>query len=175
MPPLPHGTANAHAAPPELQGELPALLRLARSVLRSDDLAWDAVQETLLRTWSRTPQSLGPASRGPLRHLTFHTSLQLLRGRRRRLQREEQAAARAPEETPLETLEREELRAALRGALATLPPPQRQVLELHYFEEADYGRIAADLAVAPGTVGSRLHRARGALRRRLVAQGAAPR
>lgn len=194
-PPLPRVAADRAAPlrPPELSdpvlpGELPALVRLARSVLKSDDLAWDAVQETLLRTWSRAPDDLGDSGdswdlcdlgssrRGVLRQLTFRTSLQLLRSRRRRERHEGQRDASFPSrpaaETPLESLEREERCAALRDTVATLAEPHRQVLELHYFEEADYGRIAADLALAPGTVGSRLHRARGALRRRLEARAA---
>jgi RNA polymerase sigma-70 factor (ECF subfamily) len=51
----------------------------------------------------------------------------------------------------------------LRRALAALPLPQRQVVVLHYFLDLPVDSVAAELGVAPGTVKSRLSRARGAL------------
>lgn len=51
----------------------------------------------------------------------------------------------------------------LRRALAALPLPQRQVVVLHYFVDRSVDEIAHELGVAPGTVKSRLARARSAL------------
>lgn len=58
--------------------------------------------------------------------------------------------------------------AALQRALETLPPDQREVIELRHFQDLSYAQIAAALEVAEGTVMSRLFRARRALRRALT-------
>jgi RNA polymerase sigma factor (sigma-70 family) len=56
-------------------------------------------------------------------------------------------------------------RAAL--AVADLPPEQREVLLLFAWTDLDCARIARALGVPPGTVRSRLHRARQRLRGQL--------
>lgn len=55
----------------------------------------------------------------------------------------------------------------VRGALAHLPVDQRVTVVLVDGEGFDHREAAEILGVAPGTVASRLHRARAALRRRL--------
>ena len=53
----------------------------------------------------------------------------------------------------------------VRGALADLPVDQRVTVVLVDGEGFDHREAAKILGVAPGTVASRLHRARAALRR----------
>ncbi|RMF80451.1 MAG: sigma-70 family RNA polymerase sigma factor, partial [Planctomycetota bacterium] len=60
----------------------------------------------------------------------------------------------------------------LHAALAQLPDTQRAILVLRYQEELDYRQIGEILDVAPGTVASRLSRARDALRRLLAEESA---
>jgi RNA polymerase sigma-70 factor (ECF subfamily) len=55
-------------------------------------------------------------------------------------------------------------RGELARALAELPVRQRDVLLLHAWAELEYEEIARALGVPIGTVRSRLHRARRALR-----------
>jgi RNA polymerase sigma-70 factor (ECF subfamily) len=50
------------------------------------------------------------------------------------------------------------------GAVAALPPPERDALILHVWEGLSYEEVAAALGVPVGTVRSRLNRARGRLR-----------
>lgn len=57
----------------------------------------------------------------------------------------------------------------LRAAIPTLPEPQRTTLFLFYYEQMDYATIARTLAIPIGTVRSRLHEARAALRVKLEA------
>jgi RNA polymerase sigma-70 factor (ECF subfamily) len=64
-------------------------------------------------------------------------------------------------------LERAELDAALRTAIAELPEERRLVLVLRDVEGLSYEQIAEALAVDPGTVRSRLHRARMQLKEKL--------
>jgi RNA polymerase sigma factor (sigma-70 family) len=57
-------------------------------------------------------------------------------------------------------------------AMQTLPAIHREVLTLFYFEDMPVAEMALALDVAPGTVLSRLNRARDALRQRLQPQAA---
>ena len=57
----------------------------------------------------------------------------------------------------------------VRQILESLLPEQRAVLVLRHFEGLPERRIAEVLGVAPGTVKSRLHRARAAFRQRWTA------
>ncbi len=73
------------------------------------------------------------------------------------------APARTP--GPLETLEDQDEQAALRSALAALPDDQRETLELIFYHDLSGPEAAAVLGVAPGTVKSRLNRAKTMLGR----------
>lgn len=57
----------------------------------------------------------------------------------------------------------------LRAAIPSLPEPQRTALYLFYYEQMDYATIARTLEIPIGTVRSRLHEARAALRAKLEA------
>ncbi len=56
------------------------------------------------------------------------------------------------------------LRDSVARALATLPPPQRVVLVLRYFEDLSEAEVAGVLGCSRGTVKSRTSRALSALR-----------
>jgi len=56
----------------------------------------------------------------------------------------------------------------LQAAIDQLPPDFKEVLLLFYFEQCSYRQIAAKLDLPPGTVMSRLSRAKAHLRRRLI-------
>lgn len=60
-----------------------------------------------------------------------------------------------------------DLGAAVRRALAWLPPQQRAAISLYYLEGRDVGEVADALEVPPGTVKTWLFRAREALHGRL--------
>lgn len=71
-------------------------------------------------------------------------------------------------------LARREDRARLVAALATLPLDQQILLELYYWEALDRDQLAEVFAVEPATIGSRLFRARQALKACLDARGGGP-
>jgi RNA polymerase sigma-70 factor (ECF subfamily) len=68
---------------------------------------------------------------------------------------------------PAAAAERKELEGALRRAIAELPPERRLVVILRDIEGLAYEAIATALQLEPGTVRSRLHRARLELKDRL--------
>lgn len=150
---------------------IPAMLRAAVGILGSEDLAWDAVQETLLRVW--TSGWLPERPTAALVHLTVKSSLHQLRCQRRRRDHEA-AAERDPgslccEEDPLAVLEDAEGRRSVREAVKALAEDHRAVLELFAFQGESYESIARRLGVPLGTVRSRLSRGKAMLRERLVA------
>lgn len=144
---------------------LPALVRQAHAIVGSDDLAWDAVQETLLRLWNRG--FLPPDPRRVLAHLVQHSALHLLRCQTRR--RGHEGLSSGTEESccaddPLREVEASELRASLRAAIARLAAEFRVVFELYELEGQSYEEISSALGIPVGTVRSRLNRARARLR-----------
>ena len=62
----------------------------------------------------------------------------------------------------------------MQAAIDELPEDFKIVLVMFYFEECSYKEIAAQLDISIGTVMSRLARAKGRLRQRLLASEDAP-
>jgi RNA polymerase sigma-70 factor (ECF subfamily) len=68
---------------------------------------------------------------------------------------------------PVEAVETAELGRVIEEALSTLGPDQRLAFVLREYEGLDYAAIAQVTGVSEGTVKSRIHRAKEALRSRL--------
>jgi RNA polymerase sigma-70 factor (ECF subfamily) len=152
------------------------MIALARRILRSDDLAKDAVQEALLTLWCEA--ELPPNPHAWLVRAVVHRSLHLSRSRLRRRRHEGLACFGRPEasdcDDPTRGVESEEAVGKMREAFAELAPEFREVLVLRAVEELDYEAIAQVLAIPIGTVRSRLNRSRKAFReilRRILPDG----
>jgi RNA polymerase sigma factor (sigma-70 family) len=135
----------------------------ARLILRDQDLAEDAVQETLIRAWRSLPGMRDPASFDHWLHsLVAHACLDLARKRRRRVVEVEltplQFAAVLDETGQVAD------RDLLDRALARLEPEERAVVVLHFYLDLPLPRVAAMLGIPRGTAKSRLHRSLGILR-----------
>jgi RNA polymerase sigma-70 factor (ECF subfamily) len=147
----------------------PSMFALARSIVKSDDLAWDAVQDALLRVWQL--KILPDNPRGVLMRFVFPKSLELLRAQRRRTRYERGTCELSPEasavEDPAFVAERDEETAHVQRHVSRLPQECREVISLRRDWGLDYAEIANKLNVPVGTVRSRLHRARLLLRARM--------
>lgn len=147
------------------ESHVPRLLRVARSILGSEDLAWDAVQDALMCLWHEReePRDL----RGWLVRTTVHRSLHHARSLARR-RRHEDLVARdaASSECPesLEEAEQRELARELALAICGLPAAFRATFRLREIEGLEYDEVARRLRVPVGTVRSRLNRAKRMLR-----------
>jgi RNA polymerase sigma-70 factor (ECF subfamily) len=71
---------------------------------------------------------------------------------------------RAPDAGPEETLQRRQAQERVWRAMAALPSEKREILVLRDFHDLSYADIARVLSIPAGTVMSRLHAARTALR-----------
>ncbi|MDB5390256.1 MAG: polymerase sigma factor, sigma-70 family [Planctomycetaceae bacterium] len=142
------------------------LLKHAISILHSEDLAWDAVQEALLSLWAEVQNGGAvPDHAGPwLCRAVIYRSLHIARTGNRRTKHEHMACAARTgflqSEDPARVVEDGELREVLDLALARIPETYRQVFVLRELQGLEYAQIAVDLRIPVGTVRSRLSRAR---------------
>ncbi len=153
----------------------PSAMAIARRVVRQPFLAEEIVQEAFLAVW-RNPEGYDQA-RGSVRAwlmgMVHHRAVDLVR--REESQRRRAEASQLTETTVVEDPAAQvvdeiglpEEREAVRGALAELPPEQRQVIELMYFDGLSQSKIAEKLSLPLGTVKSRtllgMRRLRGRL------------
>jgi RNA polymerase sigma-70 factor (ECF subfamily) len=157
----------------------PSIHRLAARLTGDPALADDAVQETLLRvrdsaaSFRSEPGDGDQVARRWILAIAAHTSLNLVRQRRRARARErrageQQASAHA---APDVAVERDEMHDAIRVGLAGLPEAKRTSVALRVVAGLSYDDIAAQLSVPVGTAKARVHRGLEDLRRRLARAG----
>ncbi len=149
----------------------PILLRLTRRHLRSDELAEEIVQQTFFRLHgARNDFRRGSKLRPWVMTIAMNLVREHWRRKKRRkmtsLEVETQAAPEA-EFMPLEIRERSML---LHAALEKLPTSQREVVELHWFQERPYAEVATIVGTSEGAVRVRAHRAYATLKQLLVSE-----
>jgi RNA polymerase sigma-70 factor (ECF subfamily) len=137
----------------------PTVLAMALRMLRSRGEAEDVVQDAFVETWKRA------ATFDPRRGTAFSFVLAIARSRaldrlrsRGAEGRATQAFAREEQGTvplPIESAQQRQDRDRIQGALSTLPPEQRAVLDLAYFEGLSQTEIAARTGEPLGTVKTR--------------------
>ena len=156
------------------------LYNLALRMTGRPEDAEEVVQEAFLNAWRGLDFFKGDSTFATwVYRLTSNAAIDHLRRARRAgeplsLSGDEEDAATElpdPDPGPQEELERTERAAALRRALDTLSPPHRQVLEMRALDGLSYEEIAQLLDLTPGTVKSRLARARLALKKLLAEDG----
>jgi RNA polymerase sigma-70 factor, ECF subfamily len=148
--------------------------RAAQRVLSDPGAAEDVAQEVFIRLWQR-PNLFNP-KRGSLAALLSvmarSRALDRLRAdgaaeRARDRLAEVDALAPATVEGPEDALERRARNAQLRAALQTLPPAQRETIELAYGRELNSAQIGRLTHVGRATARSRLRLGLGKLRTEL--------
>src|SRR5256886_14769791 len=185
------GEASALLVERARQGDAGACEQLGRDVKRplyrhavrmvGQADAEDVVQDALLAAWRSLTSFEGSSFRACIFRIATNRALDRLRSRRRHPElpldppADDAEITWAEPATPGPDLvqivgDREAL-AAVEAALATLPVDQRTVLLLRDIEGFAYQEIAVITAVEIGTVKSRIHRGRLAVRNALVAKG----
>lgn len=150
------------------------LLYFARSIVRDDEAALDVLQAvwisafrglrrldepSALRSW------LYKVTRG---HAVGHVRRDVARASAERPLVAEAEEAASPDEEP--RFDAEDA-AALHRALAALDVRHREVLVLHFLEDMTIAEVAAVVGCPPGTVKSRIHHAKRALKGALTRLG----
>jgi RNA polymerase sigma-70 factor (ECF subfamily) len=136
---------------------------LAYRITGQQVLAQDVVHDAFLALW-RAPEAYDPA-RGAFR--TFFLSLvhhravdtvrreERIRGRQERASNLEPLSVEDPAEGVADAADLADRRVEVRAALGTLPPEQRQALELAYYGGKTQVQIAEELGIPLGTVKTR--------------------
>jgi RNA polymerase sigma-70 factor (ECF subfamily) len=160
------------------------LFRLARSLLRDDAEAEDVLQEAYVRAYARLRELVDlQALAAWLARIVANEALARLRGAGRVVPLEEHRARAGGNEEdgfaddpasdqpdPERLAASGELRQLLTAAVDALPQELRSVFVLRDVEGLSTAETAACLAIRPGTVKTRLHRARRLLQESLGAR-----
>jgi RNA polymerase sigma factor (sigma-70 family) len=141
---------------------------IAYAVLRDRARSEEVAQEAFLLAWQRLPMMRPPPAMpawvcGVVRNLALNAA------RRRKevpMKEGHQAIVHA---TPLDDMLDREIEALARAALGTLNQRDREVVSLHYRNDASVAEISAALGITEQAVRQRLHRGRKRLRSGLAA------
>lgn len=141
-----------------------AVYRVARSVVRENELAEDASQEALLKAWQALPTFRGDA---PLRNwvlrITHNTAVSILRSRREEIRDPELLPDSVQGGTVERSVEDTFAMGAFEDALGQLDELSRSIVVLREIENMSYDEISEVLDVPLPTVKTRLLRARKVL------------
>jgi RNA polymerase sigma-70 factor (ECF subfamily) len=174
------GSDQNHAQKAELASFEEALLphldaahNLARWLLRNEDDAQDVVQEAYLRAFKSFGGFHGSNGRAWLLTIVRNTSYTLLKKNRAvdltTTFDEEIHTAGHESVSPATILEHSENAELIKEAMDELPVQFREILVLRHLEGLSYKEIADIAQIPPGTVMSRLSRARAELKEYLAA------
>lgn len=146
--------------------ERPLFYYLRRLVASEAD-AWDLLQDTWLKLYRSIGSLREPRS---LRAFLYTTARNAAMSRLRREQLDENLSGASGEdlESPADDIAEFDNAEMIHHALDQLPLPQREVLTLYFLQDLSLDEITALLEVPLGTVKSRLHYGKLALRKILL-------
>lgn len=152
---------------------------MAYRLTGDDEEARDLAQDVLLKLH----RSLKRYRKGNFEGWLYRTTMNVFRDRiRKRKRRREQALPedaqrryRSKERGVEERIQASELHEVVQRALTELPPTYREAVVLRDLEGRSYDEIAQVLGVPAGTVRSRIHRGREALKELLASYVETPR
>jgi RNA polymerase sigma factor (sigma-70 family) len=150
----------------------PGILAYLVSRLGDRQLAEEILQDVMLAVWQGAGRFRGKSRvRTWMLSIARHKAINAVKRRR-----SPQATAihdnlpgLAP--SPSSLVEREDALAQVRDALRRLPEAQRETLELVFYHQLSGNEAAQVMGVSPGTVKSRLHRAKANLYQLLAPKG----
>lgn len=149
----------------------PRLVALAEGYTRSAGVAEELAQDTLLIAWDRREQWQDDDRLIVYLYATVRNRA-LKHLRHERVVARTEAAAEdtghaigsgEPEESPADTVEREDLEAAVQRAVDRLPDMQRTAFTLRWIHQLDYDEIAAIMGITATSARKHVSRARAAM------------
>ncbi|GGT20243.1 SigE family RNA polymerase sigma factor [Streptomyces purpureus] len=137
------------------------LLRMAWLLTGDAHLAEDLLQTVLAKVWPKWPRIAADHPEAYLRKALIHTHTSWWR---RRWRGEVPHGVLPERAAPSDAYEGVDLGQTLGAAVRLLPPRQRAVVVLRYFEDLSVEETAATLRCSPGTVKSQAAKALRTLR-----------
>jgi len=155
------------------------IFRTALAITRDPGSAEEVLQDCFYKTYLNIMNITGDGSLSPWLHrVAVNLSCNAIKRRRIHMEPIDDVAegnfATDPHLSPEAQAERAELQGTMRAAINALPLKHRLVVTLHYLQDFSLPEIAYILDLPVGTVKSRLHHARKALRQRLETQPRTP-
>jgi RNA polymerase sigma-70 factor (sigma-E family) len=148
----------------------PALLRTAYLLVGDHQLAHDLLQEALVKAYVAWPSLReGTKAEAYVRRTMVTTAISW----RRRRSFHERPVEALPETWDTDPTERLASQDDVWAQVCGLPPRQRAVLVLRYYEDLSYAETAEVLGCSIGTVASQVSEALGKLRQRIGPESAA--
>ncbi|OWO95575.1 RNA polymerase subunit sigma [Rhizobium esperanzae] len=150
--------------PFDVIGQLAALRRYARALVRNSDEAEDLVHDALVRAFEKRKSfRSGGNLRTWLLSILHNAHIDRLRRNRSLMRRHDEAAIEAERSLPAGQEHAVRLQQ-VRDAFFELPEEQREALHLVAIEDLSYQEAANALGIPIGTLMSRISRARTQLR-----------
>ncbi len=148
-----------------LKKEEGKLFRIALAILGNEQDAWDSMQQTVEKAWTKRSTLRGGPAAFPswIKKILVNESLNLLKTRKR-------ATPMDPQEmlAILDIHENDETDISqVWDVVLELGPEHRKVIVLRYLGDLSLNQIAAELGISLGTVKSRLHTAHTRMREKL--------
>jgi RNA polymerase sigma-70 factor (ECF subfamily) len=152
------------------------IYRTGLAITRDPGAAEEVLQDCFYKTYLNIMNITGDGSLSPWLHrVAVNLSCNAIKRRRVHLEPIDDVAegnfTSDPHQSPEAQAERAELQGTMREAINSLPLKHRLVITLHYLQDFSLPEIAYILDLPVGTVKSRLHHARKALRASLENQG----
>ncbi len=131
------------------------VFRYALTLLRDQHLAEEVVQETMITVWSRANTYTGSSRVSTwIFGIARHKSYDILKGEKKGSRASQLPAIM---DDPAPAIERQ---SRVREAIDSLPPDQREIIFLTFYENLHYKAIADLLEIPEGTVKSRMYHAK---------------
>lgn len=150
------------------------VFNLAYSVTQNQEMADDLAQEIFIKTYMAVPKFRFKSQFGTwLYRISVNHIRDFLRkkGKMKEISLEDVSESRIPHDNEAlkreKETENEQRRTLVFKVIETLPEKYRVILTLRDIQGIPYGEIASILKISPGTVDSRLHRARKILRKKI--------
>ena len=153
----------------------PRLLALVRRDLWSKREAEDIVQETFLHVHrARNDFREGAPLRPWVMTIALNLKREYFRRKGRRPEQPLELDGRSDPAVEPSNGEQQETAGLVREALSCIPEPQREVIELHWFQGLSFPEVATVLGASVSAVKVRAHRGYERLREALSEQGMKP-
>ena len=146
-------------------------LHLAMQITGSRDEAMDILQSAVLKSMEHknAPRPEEAGYRAWFYRVVHNQAIDWLRSNRKFVDNAGLEDASGEADETERQLDQERRKVLLHKALNSLKPEQREIICLKDFHDLSYDDIAEIMSIEKGTVMSRLHRARMALKHELVA------
>lgn len=146
----------------------PKMYRLAKRLLKSDDLAQDAVQEVMLKLWMKKDQ-LSEINNSEAYAMTMikNYAYDILKSKRHNHLELVQEGVSDSDENAEEKLEKKQSLALLEKALDQMSYKDKTIIQLREIERFEFDQIAEILEMTPVNVRVSLSRARKKLHEKM--------